>query len=245
MVASLVKPIDPKDPEQFPSSLTIKCGSLDVQAHSSVLCRDSAYFKVVCKGGFLVKFPNYAVLRNRVLPLTSAQEEQTQELKLPAEEEFLIRRLLCHRYTTGYDDGPYDDEENPPQHIEAPAYVNRMHTNAQMYSIADKYDMPSLKAKASEKFDAAIWEHYRCGGGSSSSSSLADEIIKVIPLVYESTPDRDRGLRDQLVQGTILRWEELEKHPRFGDLVAAAPEFVREARSILFFARLDVGDSRV
>lgn len=111
-----------------------------------------------------------------------------------------------------------------------------------MYSIAYKYDMPSLKEKASEKFDAAIWEHYRCGGGS--SSSLADEIIRVIPLVCESTPDRDRGLRDQLVQGTILRWQELGKHPRFGDLVAAAPEFVREARSILSFAKLDVGDSR-
>ena len=53
-VDSLVKPIDPNDPEQYPSDLTIKCGSLDVKAHSHILCQDSSYFEVICKGGFLV-----------------------------------------------------------------------------------------------------------------------------------------------------------------------------------------------
>lgn len=53
---SLVKPMDPNDPEQYPSDLTIKCGSLDVKAHSHILCQSSSYFNVVCKGGFLVSW---------------------------------------------------------------------------------------------------------------------------------------------------------------------------------------------
>ena len=54
MVGSLVKPIDPSDPEQYPADLTIKCGSLEVEAHSHILCQDSSYFQVVCRGSFLV-----------------------------------------------------------------------------------------------------------------------------------------------------------------------------------------------
>ena len=66
----LVEPIDPKDPEQHPVDLTIKCGSLDVQTHSHVLCQESSYFKVICKGGFLV-CSNYAVLIQRSSLTTS------------------------------------------------------------------------------------------------------------------------------------------------------------------------------
>lgn len=53
-VDSLVKPIDPDDPDQNPSDLTVKCGSLDVKTHSFVLCQDSSYFRIICKGDFLV-----------------------------------------------------------------------------------------------------------------------------------------------------------------------------------------------
>ena len=90
--------------------------------------------------------------------LTPLQEQYTRELKLPAEEEFLIRRLLCYCYLAGYEDEPYTDENDPPPHIKAPAYVDRLHLNAQMYSIADKYYIPSLKEEAAEKFDAVMLE---------------------------------------------------------------------------------------
>ena len=53
-VDSLVRPVDPSDPEQYPSDLTIKCGSLDVKTHGHILCQDSSYFEVICKGGFSV-----------------------------------------------------------------------------------------------------------------------------------------------------------------------------------------------
>lgn len=168
----------------------------------------------------------------RVALLTYFQEEQTQELKLPAEEEFLIRRLLCYRYTTGYSDEPYDDEKNPPSDIKAPAYVNRLHLNAQMYSIADKYDVPSLKEKAGEKFDSAIYAHQKMH--SSTGASLVDEIMEAIPYIYSSTPDRDRRLRDRAVGVVRYKWREVGNHPGLQDLLAVVPEFFEE-RNIQYF----------
>lgn len=210
-MARLVKPIDPDDPEQYPTDLTIICGSLKVEAHSHVLCQDSSYFKVVCKGGFL--------------------EEQTQKLELPAEEEFLIRRLLCYRYTTGYNDESYDDEKDPPPHIVAPTYVNRLYLNAQMYSTADKYDISSLKQKAAEKFDAAIREiHVHEMTNPYAGVSLVDEIIEAIPHIYDSTPDGDRRLRDRAVRVAICKLRDFENHPCLQDLMTAVPDFFKDIR---------------
>ncbi|CAD6582888.1 MAG: hypothetical protein ASARMPRED_001095 [Alectoria sarmentosa] len=210
-LARLVNPIDPNDPEQYPADLTITCGSLRVDAHSHVLCENSSYFKV---------------------------EEQTQELKLPADEEFLIRRLLCYRYTTGYNDEPYDDEKTPPPHIEAPAYINRLHLNAQMYSTGDKYDIPSLKEKAAEKFEATIREiHADQKMNPGTGASLVDEIIEAIPHIYSSTPDRDRRLRDRVVQVACHKRKEFKNHPALRDLRAAAPEFF-EDRGVRFLSSL-------
>ena len=165
-----------------------------------------------------------------VVLLTPLQEEYTQELGLPPEEEFLIRRLLCYCYTTGYNDEPYDDEINPPPHIEAPAYVSRLNLNAQMYSTADKYDIPSLKEKAAGKFDAAIYEMHASQGmmNMRTGASLVDEMIEAIPHIYSSTPDRDRRLRDRAVQIVLYRHKEVRNHPDLQDLIEAVPEFFEE-----------------
>lgn len=215
--------------------MTIKCGSLNVEAHSHVLCQDSSYFKIICKGGFLV-YPQLCCVE-RTLSLMPFQEEYTQELELPAEEEFLIRRLLCYCYTTGYNDEPYDDENDPPSPIEAPAYINRLHLNAQMYSTADKYDIPSLKEKAAQKFDAAIREmvHANESMNLRTGASLVDEMIEAIPHIYSSTPDRDRRLRDRAVQVMLYKRREIQNHPDLQDLLDVVPEFFEERgiRSIL------------
>lgn len=227
---SLVQPTDPDDPEQNPSDLTIKCGSLDVKTHSFVLCQDSSYLEIICKGSFLVNSQHYQIGRSRLAD-NSIQEAQTREINFPAEEEFLIRRLLCYRYTTGYRDEPYDDEITPPPDMKAPAYVSRLHINAQMYSIGDKYYIPSLKEKAAEKFEAAIWEPKY--GIYHNGSKLVDEMLKVIPLIYESTPDRDRGLRDRVIEVATWRQTKFEEHPGLQDVIAAVPEFGKEIKVLL------------
>ena len=102
-----------------------------------------------------------------------------------------------------------------------------------MYSIGDKYDIPSLKEKAAEKFDTAIWEPqygmYYIG------SNVVEEMMRVIPFIYESTPDKDRGLRDRVIAIATYRRGELE-HPGLRDIVEAVPEFGRDIK--IFFPRL-------
>ena len=159
--------------------------------------------------------------------LTTFQEEHTQELNLPAEEEFLLRRLLCYCYTTGYNDEPYDDENDPTPQIEAPPYVNRLDLNAQMYSIADKYDIPSLKEKAVEKFDAAMMLANE-GKNQHTGASLVDEVIEAIPTIYALTPDEDHRLRGRAVGVVQCNRREFWDHPDLKDLLAAVPEFFEE-----------------
>ena len=89
------------------------------------------------------------------------------------------------------------DEIHPPSHIKAPVYVNRLHMNAQMYSIADKYDIPRLKKEAAGKFDAAILEMMENQSKKTrTGASLFCEMLEAIPYIYSSTPDEDRRLRD-------------------------------------------------
>ena len=146
----------------------------------------------------------------------------------------MIRRLLCFLYTTGYNDEPYDDESKPPTVIQAPAYVNRLYLNAQMYSTGDKYDIPSLKEKAVEKFDTAIWEMYANKRKNPPiGPDLVDEIIVAIPHIYRSTPDTDRRLRDRVVHSMFYRGRDFEYHPQWQDLVAAVPELREERKRVI------------
>lgn len=81
-VDSLVRPIDPNDPEQNPSDLTVKCGSLDVKTHSHILCQDSSYFKVICKGGFLVN-PQDTILKEVNLLTIVSRKSKHESLGSP------------------------------------------------------------------------------------------------------------------------------------------------------------------
>lgn len=62
-----------------------------------------------------------------------------------------------------------------------------LHTR--VYSLAEKYDIPSLKALAQRKFEMAMACYY-------DSSEFAEAIEEV----YCSTIDSDRGLRDVVLQ---------------------------------------------
>lgn len=62
-----------------------------------------------------------------------------------------------------------------------------LHT--QVYALGEKYDIPSLKQLARQKFEMAAACYYD-----------AAELAEAIEVVYQSTIDTDRGLRDVVVQ---------------------------------------------
>ncbi len=82
--------------------------------------------------------------------------------------------MIGYLYKLDYSDAPLDCGGHPALLIDA-----------QVYTIAEKYNIPSLKVLAREKFDGTVdkgWED--------------DGFPLAIREIYTSTPDSDRGLRD-------------------------------------------------
>lgn len=126
--------------------------------------------------------------------------------------------MVCYCYSADYDDAFYEVDKDH-------RFVSRLSTNAQMYVLADKFDMPFLKKLAKEKFDQALsgpsWE------GKNS------HVIQVIPLIYGSTMDSDRGLRDIIVSHVRKNFNDLFATPSFSTVVET-PEFLLELAKKLF-----------
>ncbi|RYP71327.1 hypothetical protein DL771_004904 [Monosporascus sp. 5C6A] len=89
--------------------------------------------------------------------------------------------------------------------------------NAQVYSLADKYIIPSLKSQAREKFETAI-----------STGWAMDDFPLAIAEVYNSTPDSDRGLRDLTVKIARTNINALLKTELFRDVLGEIPAFAAE-----------------
>lgn len=79
----------------------------------------------------------------------------------------------------------------------------RFGLHAKIYALAEKYGIPGLKELALEKFSAAA---------DYISSRDYDEFALATSVIYSSTIEGDKGLRDVVVK-TILANKSLLKHP--------------------------------
>ncbi|KID82461.1 btb/poz [Metarhizium guizhouense ARSEF 977] len=89
--------------------------------------------------------------------------------------------------------------------------------DAQVYQIADKYDVPALKTHAKEKFGASI-----AAGWSLDDYPLAATVV------YESTPSEDRGLRDLVVETSRENIDKLLTHDGFCGLLRKSADFAAD-----------------
>ncbi|RBA11040.1 hypothetical protein FPRO05_14270 [Fusarium proliferatum] len=89
--------------------------------------------------------------------------------------------------------------------------------DAQMYQIADKYDIPALKAQSKNKFNVAV-----------TTGWSMDDFPLAITVVYESTPPEDRGLRDLAVQTARKNINKLLGHDCFCELIRKTPDFAAD-----------------
>ncbi|KAF4122719.1 BTB protein, partial [Geosmithia morbida] len=95
--------------------------------------------------------------------------------------------------------------------------------DAEVYQIADKYDVPGLKAHAQKKFSASLSGRWNVFG-----------FFVAIPVVYESTPPTDRGLRDLVIEAAQRHMGEVIKEDGFDDLIRTAPDFAAELIPALY-----------
>lgn len=139
-------------------------------------------------------------------------------MELPEDNPILVSRLIQCCYTTNYDDGPYDLSAAGNKKY---AFVSRLQFNAEMYSMCEKFAMHGMKKVAEKKFDDVLNAPL-----STTLNTKHDRILDVIPIVYNTTPENDRGLRDSLLSYLIEHWKAFTALPRLKFDMANNPDFV-------------------
>ena len=88
--------------------------------------------------------------------------------------------------------------------------------DAKMYAIGDKYHVPSLKEKAKAHFYDYLSKLEACH---TDMVFFIDGFLEILTIIYTSTPNSDRGLRDALVPFVKHQQPLLMEHEDFLDLM--------------------------
>ncbi|KAL8757209.1 MAG: hypothetical protein Q9199_002394 [Rusavskia elegans] len=212
------------------SDLNITCGERTFHVHRCVLCPASKFFATACGGNFQVD-----------LYLKSSNGP----LDLPEDDPDAVDRMLTYFYTADYDDTDHEgDPKTQEQHggslspgttknpvplivpvdvsslletssnasdalneaAKAPVHVkvSALANNALVYALADKYNLFLLKDLAQTKFEVRAADEW-----------AAEDIISILPKVYTTTPDSDRGLRRIMLDVCLRSMEHLMCHKNF------------------------------
>ena len=103
-----------------------------------------------------------------------------------------------------------------------------------MYTTADKYDIPSLSAAAKKSLSHTLDSNYNLpkliDDGEVYESLVKDilgRFMDVVPNIYESTLNWDRGLRDMIVKYAAVNGLALREvcEDRFRQLILDVPDF--------------------
>lgn len=178
--------------------LKLVCGTKIVRAHSFLLKPRSTFFAARCEAGF--------------------SDPTDKCIELPDDFMPSVARMVDYCYLMDYSDGPVLEHGGSPE----PSYVSRAHTNAQVYALADKYDIVGLLILAIMKFDVTMEAEF----ASAPVRPDMAHLIAIISLVYNSTPDSNRVLRDRVINYVWKHWKELSPKPEFVELIAANPELM-------------------
>jgi len=120
---------------------------------------------------------------------------ESKERKITLEEDTpeVVDAMLRFMYHFNYDEGSFLQARSSP-----------MVFHAEVYGIADKYDIPFLATYAKEKFKEAI-----------STGWDKEDFPQAILEAYSSTPESDRGLRDLILNVCQDHISDLRDKPSF------------------------------
>ena len=126
----------------------------------------------------------------------------------------MISKLIFYCYTTDYRVDPHT------------ALAINFH--AEMYAMAEKFDLKNLKNLAKRKFVTAL----HCLEPGFNVTTLGNEtltrVLGVIPLIYSTTLENDRGLRDLVVKHVARHWHLFVALRQFKTFMAANTDFIIE-----------------
>ena len=107
----------------------------------------------------------------------------------------------------------------PSVNVDAQSWKSPHQLHAAMYALGDKYDLAVIKDTAKLKYVSQMAKY-----------GIKDllNFIESIPIVYSSTSDSDRQLRDAAVQKTLRHPEHFLQprvKPKFQKILVEVPEF--------------------
>jgi len=140
--------------------------------------------------------------QNKSLPLIVLKESSERQIDIKDFDASVVEAMLRFMYSFDYSN----------------IYgTSTMVFDAQMYQIADKYDIPALKAESKNKFNVAV-----------TTGWSMDDFPLAITVVYESTPPEDRGLRDLVVETARKSIDKLLGSDGFCELIRKTPDFAAD-----------------
>ena len=134
--------------------------------------------------------------------------------------------MLQHLY--GFD---YSGHKTSIGDDEEPSHISELHTHAQMYALGGEYDIKDLK-------DEALWKFEKAIDAKKEHSDELPYVFEVIPTVYATTPDSDRGLRDAIVAFGARNLERVKDLPEFKSAATRVPIYLIEVLP-KFFERFE------
>ena len=119
--------------------------------------------------------------------------------------------MLQYCYGMGY------DQDSSAYEIQKQFHDSRAHMNAEIYMLADKYDIAGLKQVAATQYRwvMEVW----------AKNAATLPVFSLVRLVYGGTPDSDQTLRGPVVHYAQLRWSVLASQPDIKTFLAENSAF--------------------
>lgn len=179
------------------ADFTITCGQYSFKVHKVVLCSKSRYF----------------------------QKESTEKVVvLEDQQPIMIARMLQYLYDDKYDVSNMAsalfeifDNAGPPDYLDNAVFVQDLEfeVHANVYALADRFDIPSLKAESANKFVSEL----------RSPTFSITNLVSAIGRVYTTTPESDLGLRKWVVYRAQQVEYDLARNHEFEQVLKDYPDF--------------------
>ncbi|KAL1617699.1 hypothetical protein SLS54_007703 [Diplodia seriata] len=152
----------------------------NIPAHKAVVCTQSTVLANACnpEHQFKVNLHQTQLPRETRLTFTTQQEATSGVIDLTADEPATVMALLEYFYHHKY---------TVPAETTAGAF------HAKVYAAGDYYQVKCLKEQAKSSFTTWLT-------GQLSRGSSQEDFFRAVEVIYDSTPESDRGLRDIVVE---------------------------------------------
>ena len=152
-----------------------------------------------------------------VLADIAGQETESNIIDLSHDTKPVVFRMVEFLYRGDYEELDHPDYQAIDKNIPDSSKTLQAVLHADMFTVADKYNIVALGETAKEKFEGAIWSLRNC------------YYLEVIKYVYSTTSESDRSLRDAIVRETRRRGSKILKEtglkPSLEELVSTTPQF--------------------